>query len=248
MNGETDTLLQGLCLVFNIVVCFGIPLGGLLWAARKGLHPLKPFLLGVAAFVISQIYIRLPILQLVLPAQGWFIQLSGNSWAYGLFLGVTAGIFEECARLVFLSFAGKSHRKASDGILFGLGHGGIEAMLIVGISNIIAMYGIINQPVLYQGIGYGTLLCAGVERIFAMAFHVGATLIVLYGLQKGKRVLYTFIAIALHTILDAGSVILPAEYEIGMAGIEIYLAVVSILTLAAGIRLVCVRDKSKLLR
>ena len=85
-------------LVIGIVICYGLPVAGLVMLVRKKKGTGKAFCWGALAFVVSQLLIRIPILQLVLPQFTWFSMLPLYSWGYGLFLGVTAGLAEESAR------------------------------------------------------------------------------------------------------------------------------------------------------
>ena len=83
--------------------------------------------------------------------------------------------------------------------------------------------------------GVKEIFLAGGERLYAIAFHVGASLLVLYGICMGKTVRYLLGAIALHTLLDAAIIILPSIFGVGQMGIWIYGALGGVLTLAAGI-------------
>ncbi|WOO38152.1 YhfC family glutamic-type intramembrane protease [Anaerocolumna sp. AGMB13020] len=237
MSGGNNILLQELCLGFDVFLCFGIPIIGFLLLRKKADRMLKPFLLGMAAFVISQMLIRIPLLQYVLPNFQWFLMLQTQPYAYGIFLGVTAGIFEETARLLFLQKFLKGNTRLWDGLSFGLGHGGIEAILLVGINNLTAL---ILYPLGYLNLSdmsYFSILLGGIERIFAIAFHTGATLVVLHGIRVQKSGRYTLLAILLHGLLDSMLVILPAAFSISTAGLEIYIMVVSFLVLFFGLRL-----------
>ncbi len=237
MSGGNNILLQELCLGFDVLLCFGIPLVGFLLLRKKTDRMLKPFLLGMAAFVISQMLIRIPLLQYVLPNFQWFLILQTQPYTYGIFLGLTAGVFEETARLLFLQKFLKGSTRLWDGLSFGLGHGGIEAILLVGINNLAAMF---LYPLGYLNLSessYFSLLLGGIERIFAIAFHTGATLVVLHGIRVQKSGRYTLLAILLHGLLDSMLVILPAAFSISVAGLEAYIMVVSFLVLSFGLRL-----------
>lgn len=50
----------------NILICFGIPFGYLLYAIKKRKN-LKPFFIGALVFFISQILLRIPLITYVLP-------------------------------------------------------------------------------------------------------------------------------------------------------------------------------------
>ena len=75
MNGVNNILLQELCLLFNTLICFGIPIIGLLLLRKRAEFVIRPFLFGMAAFFVSQILIRIPLLQFVLPNFKWFLTL-----------------------------------------------------------------------------------------------------------------------------------------------------------------------------
>lgn len=236
MNGTTSVLLQELCLLFDVLICFGIPLGGMLLLRKRGEHPGKPFFLGVVAFVISQIVLRVPILQKILPNMTWFLVMQQNPWVYGIFLGITAGIFEEVARLLFMKYGMKERAELLDGLAFGLGHGGIEAMVLVGLPLINSMVTIALGKVNTSQLVYFNLLAAGIERIGAMAFHMGATLVILYGIRQGKGGRFTLLAILLHAIMNSAIVILPRVFGVGIIGVEAYIFVIASMTLTIGMR------------
>lgn len=222
-------------LVVGIGVCYGIPLVGrvLLRRGRKGIG--RAFAIGAAAFVISQLLIRTPILQFVLPNFTWYLVLPMDSWGYGLFLGLTAGLAEETARWIAMAVFLKGQHSLEQGLAFGLGHGGIEAMLLIG-PNMIAGLGMVLTG---QGAQFpadaGSVLVAGAERIFAFAFHVGASLLVMYGVGKRRAFRYWALALALHTVMDAAVVILPGVFGVGGLWIELYAAALGGLTLCLGI-------------
>lgn len=223
-------------LLFSIIICFGIPIGGVVLFLKKGNSTGKTVVFGALAFFISQICIRLPILTAIADT-AWYALLQYKPALYALFLGGTAGIAEECARWVFLKFALKRSRTMNDGILFGLGHGGIEAILLVGINQVVYLLMILfGQGELLQLETLHVML-AGVERLSVMAFHVGATLVVLHGICNAKDGRYLLLAILLHTVADAALVILPAYFGIGILGVEVWCLLMGIGCLLVGIRL-----------
>ena len=87
---------------------------------------------GAAVFILFQLVTRIPLIQLVLPGMDWYKEtIQSNIWTYGLFLGFTAGLFEEVGRyLAFILILKNLDWK--NAVAFGIGHGGIEAILLVG--------------------------------------------------------------------------------------------------------------------
>ncbi len=99
---------------------------------------------GALTFPLSQAA-RLPLLlgtaALLNPlAQEWDAEVL--FWSNFVILTLTSGLFEEGARYIVLRWWGKSVRNWREGLMYGAGHGGIEAILIVGgtaISNIVLL-------------------------------------------------------------------------------------------------------------
>lgn len=208
-----------ICLVINLIICFGIPIGYLIYATRKR-RGVRAFLTGALVFFVSQILLRLPILRFVLPNMDWYLYMSSfHPIIYSLFLGITAGLFEEGGRFIGFKYALKKNRSWEDGIAFGMGHGGIEAMLITGAANInylLSLLSLNNGTYNSTSLGMDAakaaeffnsltsigILTAGIERIFAITIHVGLTLVVLYGINKNKG-LYLLLAILIHGVIDS---------------------------------------------
>lgn len=116
-------------------------------------------------------------------------------------------------------------------ILYGVGHGGIEAILLVGltcVSNLI-IAGMINsgqipmllsisgvddttyQLAMAQLMAVSTtpswqFLMAGVERISAIIFHISASYLVYLAVSR-KKMSYYLLAILAHFLLDAMTVV-----------------------------------------
>lgn len=224
-----------ICLVINLIICFGIPIGYLIYAIRKR-RWVRPFLTGALVFFVSQILLRLPILRLVLPNMDWYLYMSSfNPIIYSLFLGITAGLFEEGGRFIGFKYALKKNRSWEDGIAFGMGHGGIEAMLITGAANInylLCLISLNNGTYNSTSLGMDAvkaaeffnsltsigILTAGIERLFAITIHVGLTLVVLYGINKNKG-LYLPLAILIHGVIDS-TICIAGAAGLGTALVE----------------------------
>lgn len=223
-------------LVLGILVCFGMPIVGVLLIKKRRNIPVgRVFLVGALAFIISQICIRLPILQLVLPQMGWYTLLQYQPLWYGLFIGITAGLFEEGARLLAMHFFLKKRWSQWEGIVFGLGHGGIEAMLLVGVNYIGVLLLVLTGSSLVGNLEVANVLSGVVERIFAVTFHVGASLLVMQGVKCGKGIRSMLLAVLMHTLVDSMTVIGPQIFNWGTWALEGYVAVGAVVTLGLGI-------------
>lgn len=216
--------------IFTVVISIGLPFIALLYAIYKKRY--IPFGLGILAFVVSQVLLRIPLMQ----------YMGQNSASYSLFsitqpvlfaiiIGLSAGVFEELARFVAMKFL-MQQRDWQSGFLFGAGHGGIEAVLFVGISAISLLFSpsIIASSELY--------LVGGIERLFAMLLHIGLSIIVLQGVVQ-KRFLYVVIAILIHGLVDAlvgiFPIYIPADYA--LIAIEGALALIALAVFIYSLRI-----------
>lgn len=185
-----------------------------------------PTLLGFAAFFVSQILIRIPILQ-ALGAQSWYQAFALNAIPYILMLSFTAGLFEESARQICAGCFLKKRRSFQDALSFGLGHGFCEVILLIGMAQInnIAYSVMINTGSLQKltssltsaqsqqildvmlAVKPETVYLGILERVFAVTYHVFASILIFKGVTE-KKISYYFLAILAHTVLNFGSVML----------------------------------------
>ena len=223
------SLLISLILPILIPIIFGMKY------KKKGM--VSAWMLGAAGFFITQMLLRIPVLT-VLQKTRWYTNFSQNHlFGYVLFLAVTAAVFELAGRYSVAKVLLKNpgYRRS---LLAGLGHGGIEAIAIVGITmvNNLAYASMINagtfQDTLVSaaaaGVDVSTLeligqqllntapgmfLLSGVERLLAMTAHVAMSMLVCYGIAHKKAGICILLCLGIHTLMDltAGiSLVLPA--------------------------------------
>lgn len=209
-------------LIFTTMISFGLPLVALLYAFWKKRY--IPYMLGVLAFAVSQILIRIPILNYLNGTSTDFQMFSAmQPVLFVLLLSLSAGIFEEIARFIAMRYFMKQ-RDWQSGFLFGAGHGGIEAILIVGIPVVSLL---LSQTVSGNTDSY---FVGGIERFFAMILHIGLSFIVLQAVVQ-KKLRYVVYAIFIHGIVNTlGSIML--RYVPGKSGIsmsEVSIAICALL-------------------
>ncbi len=167
----------------------------------------KPVLFGALTFTVFQMFLRIPLLG-ALSGQAWFLAFAGaQPLLYALLLSLTAALFEEGGRWLVISLFLKKQRSTTEGLAFGVGHGGIEAILLVGINVLLVLITSVfpDEPSL--------LLAAGVERLSAMTLQVGFSIMVVRAVREKNR-LWLLLAFALHTLVD-----LVAVYGMSYLGI-----------------------------
>ncbi len=160
----------------------------------------KPILFGALTFTFFQVILRFTLLNSILPNEEWYIIMSSaQPVLYALFLGGTAALFEEGGRFIVMSLFLKKQRSTLDGIAFGVGHGGIEAIFIVGI-NAVAMLLMSVFPA-----DTGSMFAGGVERVSTIVIQIGFSVLVMKTVRE-KNYLWLILAFVIHALIDFGAV------------------------------------------
>lgn len=211
----------------------------------------RPLLCGAWAWLIAQPVLRIPLLNLVVPQlpqplAGWLQSAPA--------LSLSAGLFEETARLVVMLLALKGFCRWADAVAFGLGHGGLEAIGMVGatqVSNVVFSLAI-NQgrwdqvasqipPAAAAGL-HDTLVggspwlfgMSGVERVAAITVHIGCSLLVLAGIYHGRRLLGWGLAVLLHSATNlAAALLVPVSPYLAEAFLVALAVVIWLMVLRA---------------
>lgn len=217
-----------LALILSIGICFLIPLGSLAYFAIEDRKRIKSFFIGMLIFFITQIVIRLPLISFIFPKMKWYENMFLNPWVSAIFLALTAGLVEEIGRYIAFKYILKNNRTYNDGIAFGFGHGGIEAILITGISCIVILIGALAGNGFYLGVTATDAFIVGFERLCAIVIHIGLSIIILYGVRE-NHIKYLFVAILIHTLVNFPIIILSRVFNVGLMGVEAYVFICAII-------------------
>ena len=216
---------------------FAIPVVLLIYYKRKGADVL-PFFVGCAVFVLFALILEALMHQLVLKVLPVGEKIMGNTLLYALYGGLAAGVFEETGRfLAFKTVLKKRLGNDRNALMYGAGHGGVEAVLLLGfayISNIV-MSVLINagQTDILTATATGetaeqlkavldslvttapwTYLLGMVERAVAVTTHICLSVLVWFAVKKpGKGWLFP-LAILLHAAFDGITVILADKLPV----------------------------------
>jgi len=218
---------------------------------RKQKYFIGALFTGVGVFTVFQLFTRIPLIQVILPRMQWYKDMTKNIWVYALFLGFTAGLFEEVGRFLAFKLILKKYLSWNNAIAFGIGHGGIESVLIAGmaaVNNLIystminsGMYDSFIAPALPGGqaemlknqlvqLPPYMFLVSSAERVFAFTIHLAFSVLVMIGIRRKKGLLYLGIAIFLHMVVDSPIVILQAS-GVSIFVIELIILVMAVIAL-----------------
>ncbi|MCJ7841573.1 YhfC family intramembrane metalloprotease [Lederbergia sp. NSJ-179] len=235
-------------LVASLLFAIGLPIALVIIFKKKFGISLYVLLIGMATFLVFALLLEnIPHTYFLAGNATTSEWLKNNPWLYMLYGGLMAGLFEETGRFIMMKYVLKKYRDWKDGLSFGLGHGGFEAVVLVGISSIgtLVMAIMINngsfdsilsvdpslQIVKDQLTGSAALVwLGGIERISAIAIQLGLSILVMYGV-KNRKIIFYFLAILIHAIIDFP----PALYQTGMIEnifvVEIIIAIIAVIAI-----------------
>ena len=225
--------VPALSIVFMTISLIGvcvIPIMLLVFFRIKYRCSILPFFIGCAvmllfAFVLEQLFHAL-----ILGSEAG-IRIRGTTWMYALYGGCMAGLFEETGRfLAFRTILHKYQNNDANALMYGAGHGGFEAVVILGIAmlNNLILSIVLNLNMTESITGslppeslsayteaFQTLaesaphiyLLGITERCSAILLHISLSVIVWFSVKNKRYPLFIF-AIAFHAVADIVTVLL----------------------------------------
>lgn len=237
-------------MVVNALLGIAIPVFLCWWAVKKHQAKLSTILIGAATFIVFALVLESIVHQVVLKGPAGAV-IQGKTLYYALYGGLMAGLFEETGRFLAMKFLLKKEpTETKPGVAYGLGHGGVEMILIFGFSMIstLTMALMVNlgqtDTLLasapaeakdqltttfeqLQTTGAGTYLLGLWERFSALTLHLGLSILVWAAVRKGGKWLWFFpAAILLHALVDGLAVILSKSA--GMVTVELIIMALAI--------------------
>jgi uncharacterized membrane protein YhfC len=221
------------------------------WLTRKFNLSWKLIFAGAVTFIASQV-LHIPVLYgltalfkngvLPSPPEAWTAVFNA------VLLGLLAGIFEETARYVLFKFFLKKTNTWNEGVLIGMGHGGVEAVIL----GVLSLFTLVNMAVLRNmdlsamGIPADQVeivrqqvtafwsspaylgLVGLLERISAICLHLSLSVMVLYSVAYNKPIWF-WLALLWHAVVDASAVYLaPLIGTLGVEGVVGGMAIASL--------------------
>ena len=216
-----------------------MPIGLTIYLTRKFKQGWRLFWIGAATLIFSQI-LHIPFNALVSPVfnQFGFITLPVvlQNVVLSVFLGLSAGLFEELSRYVMYRWWAKDARSWGKGLLAGAGHGGSEAIIL----GLLVLYGYV-QMLIVRGMDISTLvtpdkvelakaqiqaywsapwymtMLGALERLFTIPLHLACSVLVLQAFAR-KKFWWVGLAILYHALADGVAVFVS---QIGFSALAI---------------------------
>lgn len=219
----------------NFILMIAMPIALGIFLARRFKLGWGLWFIGATTFILSQV-VHIPLnMGLTALFANKILPPPPETWRpffNPIVLGFTAGLCEETARYLVYRFWIKDARAWRQGVIFGAGHGGVEAIIIGGLAalttvQLFALRGVDlttlgippeQLPLAQKQIAdfwaapWPATLLGALERALTIPFHIAMAVIVLQAIKR-KNLLWLAGAILLHTTANA-----VAVYALGIVG------------------------------
>ena len=113
-----------------------------------------PMLVGAAIFLVFALILEQILHMLVLKpsVDGQIVLLNQSPWLYVLYGVLAAGIFEETGRLLAFYSMKRKYKDVGTAVSYGIGHGGFEAIVVVGLGMVNAIILSYHDKLLFTGL------------------------------------------------------------------------------------------------
>lgn len=204
--------------ICTIILSIGLPIMLIVVGKKKFGARISTFFIGAGTFVLFALVLEQILHMVVMGVCG--LSQDSNEWLYYIY----AAVFEESGRIIAMKCFMKSRFNFSNAFMYGVGHGGIEAIVLgglTGISNLANMLMInsgsmetvlaalpddVKNQTLTQisalwTTNSGLFFAAGIERVSALVLQIGLSLIIFNGLKTHKKPL-VLLAYCIHFAVD----------------------------------------------
>jgi uncharacterized membrane protein YhfC len=225
------------------------PVGWAIWFARRYRIKRVVYLYGALVFFVFQIITRVPALQVLNSWLGPKLQGAPTlQIVYLAALGLSAGLFESVGRWVGYRwlFRDPALYDWRHGVAYGIGHGGIESILLVGVTSglnlaqavaltrmtLDQVRGLVPEALLaqtlaareqYLAVQWTDPVLAALERVLTLPFHVAMSLVVLLVFTR-KQARWLWLAVLVHGLLDFSVILLARALPGQTWAVELYIA------------------------
>lgn len=242
-------LRSNIAIVITLVFSVAFPFGMLIWWKKKTGEKIWSFVAGAIVFVLFAMVLENLLHQVCLVDENVISKaILGSPVVYTLYAAFAAGVFEETGRLFGFKVLLRKNNKNSCAVAYGIGHGGIEVLIILGVSYFVLLLALL-------GVDFGSeatnaqmiataraipLASAGIamfERVCAMMIQIGLSMLVFAAAREKKFFGLYPIAILIHAMIDAPAALYQYQVISNIFVVEGVALAMGIICLLLGIKL-----------
>lgn len=236
--------------LLNGLLMIAMPVGLAIYLIRKFHLGWDLWWVGAAVFILSQVgHIPFNYLMTFLLDRTGLVNLppTGRLFFNAIFLGLSAGFWEESFRYGMYRWWVKDARSWRKGLLVGAGHGGAEAialglyvlyffvqMVAIRNADLTRLFPAsqlpqaVKQVSEYWSITWYDSLTGALERFFTIPAQIGLSILVLQAFTR-KQVFWVWLAIFFHALTGASALL--ASHYFGLYWTEALIGLFAIISL-----------------
>ena len=126
--------------ICSVVLSMGVPIALFIAGRVKLKARISSFFIGAGTYLLFAMLLKQLLHVLVIQFCG--LNAQSRPWLYYVYAALAAAVFEETGRLIAMKFWMKKWLDFPNALMYGIGHGGVEAILLgglSGISNLVSM-------------------------------------------------------------------------------------------------------------
>lgn len=126
--------------ICSVVLSMGVPIALFIAGRVKLKARISSFFIGAGTYLLFSMLLKQLLHVLVIQFCG--LNAQSRPWLYYVYAALAAAVFEEIGRLIAMKFWMKKWLDFPNALMYGIGHGGVEAILLgglSGISNLVSM-------------------------------------------------------------------------------------------------------------
>lgn len=228
--------------IFSIILSIGFPIVLMIICRKKFKARISSFFIGAATFVLFAMVLEQISHMGVLVGLG--LNAKSNKWLYYIYAASAAAVFEETGRIIAMKYFMKKRCDFPNAFMYGIGHGGIEAIIIGGISsinNLVSML-MINSGMMQASLSglsdevrnktitrlsalwttpKTLFFASGIERVSAIILHIGLSLLIYNGLKQCKKKIVAM-AFGIHFAVDFVSVVSASVLSVWLIEVIVF--------------------------
>lgn len=143
---------------------WGVPIALFIAGMVKLKARISSFFIGAGTYLLFAMLLGLLLHVLVIQFCG--LNAQSRPWLYYVYAALAAAVFEETGRLIAMKFWMKKWLDFPNALMYGIGHGGVEAILLGGLSGI---SNLVSMLMINSGAMQNTLTALAKEGITSRA-------------------------------------------------------------------------------